>query len=124
MTAMSLAPAPADAVGAPITRWGVLGTGLIATMFATDLGLLDDARLVAVGSRTPERAEEFAAEFGGEPVGVRAHASYADLVADPDVDAVYVATPHPSHHADVLLAIEAGKAALCEKPFTMSAGQA
>jgi predicted dehydrogenase len=93
-------------------------------MFATDLALLPDARLVAVGSRSQGRAEAFAAEFGGPAEGVRGFASYADLVADPEVDAVYVATPHPSHHADVLLAIEAGKAVLCEKPFTMTAAEA
>jgi predicted dehydrogenase len=102
------------------TRWGILGTGWIASMFATDLALLPDAELVAVGSRTQDRADAFVREFGGG----RAHPSYADLVADPEVDAVYVASPHPSHHADVLLAIEAGKAVLCEKPFTLNAGQA
>jgi predicted dehydrogenase len=102
------------------TRWGILGTGWIASLFATDLALLPDARLVAVGSRTQARADEFSLEFGG----VRGYPTYAELVADPEVDAVYVASPHPSHHEDVLLAIEAGKAVICEKPFTLNAAQA
>jgi predicted dehydrogenase len=102
------------------TRWGILGTGWIASLFATDLALLPDSRLVAVGSRTQARVDEFSIEFGG----VRGHPTYAELVADPEVEAVYVASPHPSHHEDVLLAIEAGKAVLCEKPFTLNATQA
>jgi predicted dehydrogenase len=102
------------------TRWGILGTGWIAYLFATDLALLPEARLVAVGSRTQARADEFSLEFGG----ARGYPTYAELVADPEVDAVYVASPHPSHHEDVLLAVEAGKAVLCEKPFTLNAAQA
>ncbi|SHF51694.1 Predicted dehydrogenase [Jatrophihabitans endophyticus] len=99
---------------API-RWGLLATGGIAHTFARDLRLLPDCELVAVGSRTQASADEFADEFG---VANR-HGSYEALVADPDVDVVYVSPPHPFHRDATLLAIEAGKAVLCEKPFAM-----
>jgi predicted dehydrogenase len=101
-------------------RWGVLGAGWIAGMFCEDLALLPDHEVVAVGARRAGTSDEFAARFGIEHV----HPSYEDLVADPDVDVVYVATPHPMHHQAALLAIEAGKAVLVEKPFTMDAGEA
>jgi predicted dehydrogenase len=97
-------------------RWGVLGPGRIARSFAADLALVPDARLVATGSRDDERAAAFAAEFGG-----RAHGSYEALVADPEVDVVYVATPHALHDEHTRLALEAGKAVLCEKPVTLDA---
>ena len=96
--------------------WGVLGPGRIARSFVTDLALVPDGHLVATGSRVEERAARFAAEFGG-----RAHGSYEALVADPEVDVVYVATPHALHDAHVRLALEAGKAVLCEKPMTLDA---
>jgi predicted dehydrogenase len=102
------------------TRWGILGTGWIASEFASDLTLLDDAELVAVGSRSQQSADSFGDRFAVE----RRYPTYADLVADPAVDAVYVASPHPMHAQDCLLAIEAGKAVLCEKPFTVNARQA
>jgi predicted dehydrogenase len=101
-------------------RWGVIGTGGIAAAFVEDLRLLADAEVVAVGSRQQASAAAFAAEHG---VG-RAHGSYADLVTDPDVDVVYVSTIHPTHHDAAKLAIEAGKAVLLEKPFTMDAVEA
>jgi predicted dehydrogenase len=101
-------------------RWGILGTGSIATLFATGLQALEDAELAAVGSRSAEAAAAFGARFGA----ARHHASYADLAADPDVDIVYIATPHPLHHANTHLCLEAGKAVLCEKPFTLNAAQA
>lgn len=101
-------------------NWGILGTGWIASKFAADIALLPDARVVAVGSRTLDCAAEFADRFGIP----RRHGSYEALVADPEVDVVYVATPHPFHVTDALLAIEAGKAVLVEKPFTMDADQA
>ena len=101
-------------------RWGVVGAGGIASAFVEDLKLLPDAEVVAVGARQLAKAEAFAAEHG---VG-RAHGSYADLVADPDVDVVYVSTIHPTHHDAAMLAIEAGKAVLLEKPFTMDADEA
>lgn len=101
------------------TRWGILATGGIARNFARDLALLPDAVAVAVGSRSQESADAFADQF---EIAHR-HASYEALVADPDVDVVYVATPHPGHRNAALLAIEAGKAVLVEKPFTMDAGE-
>jgi predicted dehydrogenase len=101
-------------------RWGILGTGGIARSFATDLAGVPGARLVAVGSRTDESAAAFAAAFPG----VRPHGSWASLVADDEVDAVYVATPHPWHAENALQAIGAGRHVLVEKPFTMDAGQA
>jgi predicted dehydrogenase len=100
-------------------RWGVIATGGIAHAFAHDLALLADATLVAVGSRSAESAGAFADEFGVP----NRHDSYQALVEDPEVDAVYVATPHPGHHAAALQAIRAGKAVLVEKPFTMDAAQ-
>jgi len=103
-----------------LIRWGVLGAGTIATTFCDDLRLLPDHEVVAVGARTPGTNAAFAERFGVPHV----HGSYADLVADPDVDVVYVATPHPWHRDAALLAIEAGKAVLVEKPFTMDAAQA
>ncbi len=96
--------------------WGVLGPGRIARSLATDLLLVPEGRLVATGSRDEQRAADFAAEFGG-----RAHGSYEALVADPDVDVVYVATPHVLHAENTLLALAAGKAVLCEKPMTLDA---
>lgn len=101
-------------------RWGVIGTGAIAGAFAADLGLTDSGEVVAVGSRSAQGAQRF-----GEAHGVaRRHASYEALVADPEVDAVYVATPHPFHHANARLALEAGKPTLVEKPFTMTGAEA
>ncbi|MGA2470267.1 MAG: Gfo/Idh/MocA family oxidoreductase [Solirubrobacteraceae bacterium] len=101
-------------------RWGVIGTGWIASAFAADLELTDSGVVVAVGSRTIESADRFAERFDIP----RRHASYEALVADPDVEVVYVATPHPMHHADTLLALRAGKPVLVEKPFTMNAAEA
>ncbi|MBI1378289.1 MAG: gfo/Idh/MocA family oxidoreductase [Frankiales bacterium] len=101
-------------------RWGILGAGGIATSFCEDLVLLPDHEVVAVGARHAGAHAAFAERFGV----AHQHASYADLVADEDVDVVYVATPHPMHHDAAMLAIEAGKAVLLEKPFTMDAAQA
>ncbi|MFN8224993.1 MAG: Gfo/Idh/MocA family oxidoreductase [Gaiellales bacterium] len=100
--------------------WGVLGTGQIAETFVRDLHLVPDARLVAVATRSPGGLAHVAAAFGA----VRAYASYEDLVVDPEVDVVYVATPHIAHYDNMMLCLEAGKAVLCEKPFTMNADQA
>src|SRR6201987_5360441 len=101
-------------------RWGILATGGIAHAFARDLALQPGGEVVAVGSRSQASAEEFGDEFGVP----HRHASYQALVDDPDVDVVYVATPHPGHHGAALLAINAGKAVLVEKPFAMDAAQA
>ncbi len=101
-------------------RWGILGTGAIARQFFEGLSVLPDAEVLAVGSRSGATAERFAEERGIP----RRYASYEDLAADPDVDVVYVATPHPFHAANAELCLRAGKAVLCEKPFTVNAGEA
>ncbi|WP_256449447.1 Gfo/Idh/MocA family protein [Kutzneria sp. CA-103260] len=101
-------------------RWGIMGTGGIAETFATDLKLTDSGTVAAVGSRSQAGADKFADRLGVE----RRHASYEDLADDPEIDAVYVATPHPMHHGNALLALRAGKATLVEKPFTMNAAEA
>jgi len=100
--------------------WGLIGTGGIAETFAADLMFTDSGRPVAVGSRHMHSADRFADEFDIP----NRHGSYEALVADPDVDVVYVATPHPMHHANALLALRAGKPVLVEKAFTMNAAEA
>ena len=100
-------------------RWGVIGGGFIATLFARDLALLPDAEIVAVGSSRVGGGAEFAEEFGATR-----YDSYEELVADPNVDVVYVATPHTGHYAAAMLAIRAGKAVLVEKPLTINAREA
>lgn len=106
--------------GGPVLRWGVLAPGAIAGAFVSTLHANTDQRVVAVASRTPERAAEFAARHGipGTPP------SYEALVADAGVDIVYVAAPHSEHLALALLAIAAGKHVLVEKPIGLSAVQA
>lgn len=101
-------------------RWGILGTGNIARLFATGLGSAPGAILAAVGSRTQEKADEFGDRFGIP----RRHASYETLAADPDLDVIYVATPHTLHHDATILCLAGGKAVLCEKPFALNATQA
>jgi predicted dehydrogenase len=101
-------------------RWGIISTGKIAQTFAGDVAHITEGEIVAVGSRTMESASAFAAEFGIE----RAYGSYAELVNDPDVDAVYIGTPHPMHLADATMALEAGKHVLVEKAFTMNGADA
>ena len=94
-------------------RWGILATGAIARAFARDLHTAESGRLVAVGSRTEEKARKLASGFEG----VTPHGSYEALLADKEVDAVYVATPHPQHAQWVIRAAESGKHVLCEKPL-------
>jgi predicted dehydrogenase len=96
-------------------RWGVLGTGGIATAFASDLPRVDGAELAAVGSRSKDSAVTFAEQHGF----ARAHGSWAELAADDEVDVVYVATPHAAHHAAAMACLAGGKAVLCEKPMTL-----
>ena len=100
-------------------RWGILATGGIAGAFASDLRTagLD---IAAVGSRSQESADAFAARFDIP----RAHASYEALATDPEVDIIYVSTPHPMHHENARLALENGKHVLVEKAFTLNRGQA
>ncbi len=101
-------------------RWGILGTGGIAKKFAEGLQILPEANLVAVGSRAADTAENLARAFGIP----HQHSSYDKLANDPDVDVVYIATPHPFHMENTILCLKAGKAVLCEKPFAINAGQA
>ncbi|GAB3795773.1 Gfo/Idh/MocA family oxidoreductase [Humibacter antri] len=100
-------------------RWGILGTGGIAHTFTREL-LDDEHDVAAVGSRTQERADAFADEFDIPT----SYGSYEQLVADDDVDIVYIATPHPEHAANAELALRAGKHVLVEKPFTLNAAEA
>src|SRR4051794_4178960 len=99
--------------------WGILATGGIAQSFTKDLKAAG-LRVAGVGSRTQDRADAFAREYDI----AHAHGSWEALVADPDVDVVYVATPHPAHAAAALLALDAGKHVLVEKPFTLNAAEA
>ena len=101
-------------------RWGILGTGRIARTFAAGLATLPSARLVAVGSRAQRTADEFADRFGVP----HRHSTYDGLADDPDVDVVYVATPHPFHCENSALCLRAGKAVLCEKPFAINRARA
>lgn len=98
--------------------WGILATGWIAELFTQDL-LTAGLNVVAVGSRTEQKARTFAEQFGI----ARAYGSYQELVRDPDVDIIYIATPHPQHKETALLALEAGKHVLVEKPFTLNADE-
>jgi predicted dehydrogenase len=100
-------------------RWGILATGNIAHQFAEGLKQSKTGELVAVGSRTLPRAEEFTAKHGGTP-----HGSYEELINDPNVDVVYIATPHHTHMDDTIAVAKAGKGILCEKPFTLNALEA
>lgn len=101
-------------------RWGILGLGNIARKFAADLALVPQAQLHAVASRSMGKAQAFAADFAVP----HAVGSYAELLAVPGLDAVYIATPHSEHHAHALLCLRAGLPVLCEKPFTVTAQQA
>ena len=96
--------------------WGILGPGSVAALFARDTEALSGTKLAAIGSRSPDRAMAFAGRFKAE----RSYGSYEELVGDPAVDVVYVATPHPFHKEHVLLCLEHGKAVLCEKPMAVN----
>ncbi|KAK9360352.1 hypothetical protein V1504DRAFT_455150 [Lipomyces starkeyi] len=113
-------------------RWGIVATGWISERFFIDLlvdpstrGVTDVVHTpVAVASRSVAKAEKFIADFGNGVQGVKAYGSYAKLFADPNVDIVYVGTPHSSHYEVSLQALKAGKHVLCEKAFTINAAQA
>jgi predicted dehydrogenase len=109
-----------DPRSAPPIRWGILGAGGIAGSFADAVTAHTRAQLVAVGSRNRDRSSRFATAHGIPTT----HLGYRDLVANPQVDAVYVATPHSEHHEHALLAIAAGKHVLVEKAFTRNTGEA
>jgi predicted dehydrogenase len=100
-------------------RWGILGTGAIAAAFATALRQVTDATLLAVGSRNQASADGFAQIHNVD----RAYASYVELAADPDVDVVYIASPHTAHFENTMLCLGAGKHVLCEKPFALNSTQ-
>ena len=97
-------------------RWGIVGPGRIASKVVADFPHVPGAEAVAVASRSIDRAKAFAAEHGLP----RAHGSYRDILDDPDVDVVYIATPHPQHRAIALAALRAGKGVLVEKAFTVT----
>lgn len=100
-------------------RWGVIGTGRIAHTFAQALQGCEDAVLYAAASRTKEKAEAFAQEFGFE----KAYGSYAELAADEKIDIVYIATPMSSHYGDAMLCLENGRNVLCEKSVSLDSAQ-
>ncbi len=101
-------------------RWGILGTGKIARRFLQAASSVPEAQVVAVGSRTQERADAFGSSFGIP----KRYGRYEDVLNDPEVEIVYVATPHSLHFEQVCAALSAGKHVLCEKPFTLNAQQA
>ena len=101
-------------------RWGILSTAGIANKFAEAIAHIPDAVVTAVASRTQEKADAFADKHGIEA----RHASYEALAADPNVDAIYIATPHIFHMENTLLCLNGGKHVLCEKPFALNAGEA
>jgi predicted dehydrogenase len=109
----------AHMAGSPL-RWGILGTGEIAHTFVSDLHLTGSGVVSAVGSRSQGSADRFGNDFGI----TNRHSSYESLVADPNVDVIYVATPHPMHRENAILALHAGKPVLVEKPFAMNAVEA
>ncbi|MCE7861908.1 MAG: gfo/Idh/MocA family oxidoreductase [Bacteroidetes bacterium CHB5] len=101
-------------------RWGILGCGRIARKFAADLKLVADAELIALGAREVSTAQTFAKDFPAKHI----HGSYEALVSNPEVDVIYVATPHGLHHEHVLLCLQHKKAVLCEKAFAINYKQA
>ena len=113
-------PRTPDPAEAPPLKWGILAPGGIAATFLSAAREATRQRFVAVGSRSLERAQEFAARHDVP----RAYGSYDELLADPEVEAVYVASPHSEHYVHALAAIRAGKHVLVEKAFTRDAAQA
>lgn len=100
-----------------IIRWGVVGAGRIAHTFSKDIQWVQEAELSAIAARDVVRARSFADEYQV----AKAYGSYDELFNDPDIDAIYIATPHTHHLAQAQAAMKAGKAVLCEKPITVSA---
>jgi predicted dehydrogenase len=105
---------------APALRWGILGSGWIAAKFTESVQAHTRQVIAAVGSRSQASADRFAAEWGVD----KAYGSYEALVQEPDIDIIYVATPHGQHHEHARLAIEAGKHVLVEKPMALNHAQA
>ena len=100
-------------------RWGIVSAGTIANTFAADIVHVPNAEIAAVAARSQESAAEFAAKYG---IG-KAYQGYEQLYSDPDIDAVYIGTPHTLHLQNSAGALRAGKAVLCEKPITTSAAE-
>ncbi len=97
-------------------KWGIIGAGQIASKFATALNSLDHTELTAIASRDLVKAKEFATRFHIK----KAYGSYDEIIKDPEIDVIYIATPHTEHKTHASLCIAAGKAVLCEKPFTIN----
>lgn len=108
----------AEAMGKTV-RWGILGAGIIASKMADALSQDNDSTLVAVASKSAERAKRFAAEYA-----VPKALSYEQLAANPDIDIVYIATTHNYHYENAKMILERGKPVLMEKAFTINADQA
>jgi predicted dehydrogenase len=103
-------------VNSRIINWGIIGAGKIASKFATDLNGVTKGQLYGIASRTLEKAEQFASEFNSN----KSYGNYEALAQDPNIDAIYIATPHSFHKAHTLLCLNHKKPVLCEKPFAMS----
>ncbi|MEP6896830.1 MAG: Gfo/Idh/MocA family oxidoreductase, partial [Chloroflexota bacterium] len=101
-------------------NWGIIGPGRIANQFAKGLQVIDDAVMYAVASTSLERAEAFANQYGG----AKTYNSYEAMLNDPQVDGVYIATPHRYHFENIMQCLKAGKPVLCEKPLTVNANEA
>ena len=101
-------------------RWGILAASRIANSFVKSLKMIDDAEIIAVGSRSLDKAEKFAQKYGIS----KAYGSYEEFLADPEIDVVYISTPHMFHKECTMMCLKAGKPVLCEKPFVMNAKEA
>lgn len=100
-------------------NWGIIGLGNIAHKFAEDLLLVEDANLFGVASRNSEKAKSFSEKFRAD----KYYGTYQELADDPQIDVVYIATPHPFHFENTMMCLEAGKAVLCEKAFGMNSSE-
>ncbi len=100
-------------------KWGIIGTGFMATMFAEDFNYVKEGKLYAVASRSQEKATNFSNKFGIE----KAYEGYENLLKDKNVDVVYIATPHSYHYENILLSFEHSKPVVCEKPITVNTEQ-
>jgi len=98
-------------------KWGILGPGLIADTFVSDFSKVNNGEVVAIGSRSKERAEKLAKKYG---VGT-SYGSYSELLNDKSIDIIYIGTPHNFHYEQTKLCLEHGKHVLCEKPITVNA---
>jgi len=101
-------------------KWGIIGLGNIAHQFAKDLALVTDAELVAVGSRTIDKTQKFAKQYAVK----KSYGSYQQVIVDPDVDIIYIATPHDSHASLTIQCLQQGKHVLCEKPVALNYNEA